>query len=300
MKRKGDMLMRISLAYGCAVSLFLIGCGEKGPNPKATSNGGGLHDSANASPKSETKAEAPPASTDVKPSVADSTSKAAPASPEPEPSKPQSIELPRKFLQPIEEIVKSDRFPWRDVPRGEVVLGNVPLKIDGIITLWGESNAKRGMLMPEAIPGIPVARKFEAIYVYQTAFFSAPDGTPIAKLVFQYADGTSAESQICYGTHVRDWYQPKGGPEELIDPKSKLVWSGPNSLAPASNPNQLQLFIAELPNPHPENKVNEIDVVSMKGPAAICIMAMTTGPAGLLKVEPQAEPKVDETPKADK
>lgn len=297
MKRKGDMLMRISFACGCAVALFLMGCGDNGLNPKPTSNGGGLQESANASPGSEAKADVHTASTDLSTSEVDSTSKAAPAIPEPDSSKPQSIELPRKFLQPIDEIAKSDQFPWRDVPRGEVVLGNVPLKIEGIMTLWGESNAKRGMLMPEAIPGIPVARKFEALYVYQTAFFSAPDGTPIAKLVFQYADGTSAEGQICYGTHVRDWWQPKGGPEELIDPKSKLVWSGPNSLAPANNPNQLQLFITELHNPHPENRVNTIDVVSMKGPAAICIMAMTTGPAGLLKVEPPAEPKVDETPK---
>ncbi len=124
----------------------------------------------------------------------------------------------------------------------------------------------------------------------------------MAKVIFRYADGTSAEAEICYGTHVRGWFQPPSGPEELIDSKSKLVWSGANSLAPASNPNQLQHFMTELANPHPENKVNAIDLVSMKGRAALCIMAMTTGPAGLLKVEPKAETgietKADEKPKA--
>ncbi len=59
----GEMLMRISLACDCTVALFLMGRGDSGPIPKALSNGGGLQDSANASPKSEAKADSPHAST---------------------------------------------------------------------------------------------------------------------------------------------------------------------------------------------------------------------------------------------
>ena len=73
---------------------------------------------------------------------------------------------------------------------------------------------------------------------------------------------------------------------ELTDPKSKLVWSGANSLAPADRPNQLQFFITEFANPRPEIEVKSIDLVSLKQKPALCIMAMTTGPAGLLKFDP--------------
>lgn len=282
--------MKSTIRLGCIVSLVLIGCGQNPPKPpQVTSNA--VAAPVDPRPAQDKPSAKPSAKTPVDPAAGSTKPTADVVS-----SKGEPIDLTERYLVPMETLIKSPQFPWRDCPRGEITLGNVPLKIGGFITLWGERNAQKGQPFPESYTGIKVGRKFDALYVYDTSFHIAKDGTPIAKLIFQYADGTSAETEICFGTHCRDWWQDAKGPEDVTDAKSKCVWNGLSSLAPADRPLVLQFFISEIANPNPKLEVATIDLVSSKGPCALCLMAMTTGPAGLLKVETPFDEK--EEPKS--
>jgi hypothetical protein len=160
------------------------------------------------------------------------------------------------------------------------------LAIDGMLVLWGEGNAKSGAVFPEKVDDIPVNRVFDTLYVYHAAFYSSRDGSPVYHLNLQYANGTSSMTTICYGAHLRDWYQPPNEQvSDLTDSKSKMVWRGDNPDSKPDYPIKLRFFVTSITNPRPALEVKSISLVSAKGNSAGCILAMTTGPADLLKVD---------------
>lgn len=190
--------------------------------------------------------------------------------------------------------MKADRFdavkqyPWNGVPRGSQKFAGVPLEIGGSFSLFGEENAKRGLKFPEELKGIPVGRPFEALYICHAAFFEAPAGTPICEVRFQYDDGTTESDKIVCGSDVRDWYV-NAGDKELgpTGKRSTLAWSG-EGLA-NGRPQKIRFFLTAITNPQPEKTVQTIDLVSTKSRAASCVLAMTTGKAGLLQPARAAE-----------
>jgi hypothetical protein len=195
------------------------------------------------------------------------------------------IDLKSAYHTSIDRAVKNKTFPWRAVPRGAKKLGNVPITIGGLITLWGEANAKNGMKFPEKSRDIVVDRKFDCLYVYHAAFFHSPEGSPIYDLTMQHADGSSSTTNMFYGTHLRDWYQwLDEGDVPMGDPNSKMVWRGEHPGSTAQRPLQLRFFITAIPNSKPEIEVKSIKLTSAKGNSAGCVLALTTGPVGLLKV----------------
>ena len=199
----------------------------------------------------------------------------------------QPLDLSRTYRATFERWEKSS-FPWRAVPRGPLTLGNVPLDIGGMLPLWGEANAKRNMVYSERADDIPVNRKFETLYVYHATFFTSAEGAPVYDLNLLYADDSPTTITVCFGTHVRDWYQlPNERTSELADPQSKMVWRGEH---PDQPPIRLRFFITAIPNPKPALELKSLSLVSAKGNSAGCILAITTGAAGLLKVEPVAGP----------
>jgi hypothetical protein len=199
------------------------------------------------------------------------------------------LDLTGSYQTPASAFERITSFPWRAVPRGSNTFGNVPLAIDGMICLWGEANAKNGMVFPEKVDDIPVGRKFDTLYVYHATFYSSRDGSPVYHLTFQYENGTSSMTTICYGAHVRDWYQPlTERVSELTDSKSKMVWRGDNPDSKANNPIKLRFFITSITNPWPKLEVKSISLASAKGNSAGCILAMTTGPDDLLQVDKPA------------
>jgi hypothetical protein len=198
----------------------------------------------------------------------------------------QPLDLTGSYQTPASQFERITTFPWRAVPRGSKTFGNVPLAIDGILVLWGEANAKNGAVFPEKVDDIPVNRKLDTLYVYHAAFYSSRDGSPVYHLTLQYANGTSSMTTICYGAHLRDWWQTQNEQvSELTDLKSKMVWRGDNPDSTANNPIKLRFFITSITNPRPSLEVKSISLVSAKGNSAGCILAMTTGPANLLKVD---------------
>jgi hypothetical protein len=197
--------------------------------------------------------------------------------------KAETLDLSDFYATKASQFEKSTTYPFRVVPRDSKTLGNVPLAIGGMITLWGERNTKIGIVFPEKVEDIPVNRKFDTLYVYHSVFFVSRDGAPVYHLSLNYANGMSSMTTITYGAHLRDWYQP---PQEkvsdLSDSKSKLVWSADH---PAIKGTKLRFFITPITNPKPGVEVKSLHLASAKGDSAACIMAMTTGPADLLKVD---------------
>jgi hypothetical protein len=195
----------------------------------------------------------------------------------------EPLDLTKFYQATPAQFDKSKNYPWRVVPRGSRTFENVPLAIDGILCLWGESNAKNGLKYPEKVDDIPVNRKFESLYVYHTAFYSSRDGSPVYHLTLKYANDTSSMTTISYGAHLRDWFMP---PQEkvsdLSDSKSKMVWSADH---PDNKGIKIRFFITPITNPRPALEVKSISLASAKGNTAPCILAMTTGPDGLLKID---------------
>jgi hypothetical protein len=186
----------------------------------------------------------------------------------------------RQFGTPASHFDKITAFPaWQTVPRGFQVFDQVPLQIDGMICLWGESNAKKlHIVFPEAATGIAINQKFQTLYVYHGAFFTSRPGTPVCDVVFHYEDGSSLTNQLLYGVDILDWTaKAMTGP---TGDHSKLAWVG-GSFSP-KHKSPLRFCLTALNNPQPDLAITTIDLVSDKSNTAACILAMTAGRAGLM------------------
>ena len=193
------------------------------------------------------------------------------------------LDLTKFYQTPASRFGQSKTHPWGIVPRGPKTFGNVPLAIDGRLCLWGEANAKTGLVYPQKVDDIPVDRKFDTLYVYHATFHSSREGSPVYHLTLKYADDTASMTTICYGAHVRDWYkQAKEKVTDLSDSKSKMVWSADH---PDNKAVTIRFFISPITNPRPAVEVKSIGLASAKGTSAACILAMTTGPDDLFKPE---------------
>lgn len=194
------------------------------------------------------------------------------------------VNLAANYTTPAFYFDKITRFPaWKTVPRGYQVFDNVPLEIGGMMCLWGEANAtKLKIVFPEKIPDIALNQKFETLYVYHGAFFTAPEGTPVCEVVFHYEDGSSATNQLLYGADILDWVTDH--PSTVTGPgaaRSKLAWVGGSFSTNSVRP--LRFCLTAVENPQPSLRVETVDLCSCKSRVAACIMAMTAGRAGLMK-----------------
>jgi hypothetical protein len=204
---------------------------------------------------------------------------------------PAPLDLTGFYQMTASQFERIRSHPWGVVPRGLQTICNVPLDIGGMLCLWGEANAKSGQPYQEKVDGIPVRRRFDTLYVYHAAFYDSRDGSPVYHLTFKYEDGTSSMTTICYGAHLRNWWQmAHEAVTELTDSKSKTVWRGDPPDRNAEGPFKLRFFITSITNPRPALEVKSISLASAKGNSAGCILAMTTGPANLLRVD-QSRPK---------
>jgi len=171
-----------------------------------------------------------------------------------------------------------------DIPWGFQVFNNVPLQIDGSMYLWGAGNAKSGVVFPEEIDGIAVNQKFDTLYVYHATFFAAPTKTPVYELVFRYDDGSSVTNQLLYGTDTLDFNSNSKNGKRVAGPtgpNSRLAWVGGSFTPDGKQP--LRFCLTAIKNPQPATEVTSIDLFSCKTKAAAIILAMTTGPSGLMK-----------------
>ncbi len=191
-----------------------------------------------------------------------------------------------------ENFEKNTVYPWKIVPSGAQTYANIPLKIDGTIMLWGEVNTKRGMVFREHVVGIPVKQTLETLYVYHGSFFEGTSGEAVYDIMFHYADGSSAFETIFNGLDVRDWYGNRE--EETFGPtgeRSVLAWDGDH--VNGDKKQAIRFCLTAVENPYPKLEVTSIDLVSSKKRTAGCILAMSYGKSGLMRLTPEKKPGAD-------
>jgi hypothetical protein len=135
-------------------------------------------------------------------------------------------------------------------------------------------------LLPERVSDIRVGPRVQQLHVLHgvTGGAGTSDGTPIASLVWHYADGTERETEIVYGRDVRDWWQggAHGDPATECE-RGRVVWTGNNPVARKCG-STLRLYLTPYDNPRPELEVTGVDYVSKMTPAASFLVAMTVVP----------------------
>jgi hypothetical protein len=178
---------------------------------------------------------------------------------------------------------------WHAVPLGMQTFANIPFQVGGHLHLWGEGPAKIGRFYQERVNDIPASGRFQTLYVLHATTFAAADGTPIAEVVFRYVDDSSVTNAILYGTDSRDFWQPMAEHDPLpTNSLSKVVWSGDYPDLP-DWVRSLRLFGMAIQNPKPESEVKGIDLISTKSPVSWIVLAVTTGPQGMLKADPMLQ-----------
>ena len=191
------------------------------------------------------------------------------------------VDLTGSYAQPASTLENSSSY-WGQVPWEFQVFHHVPLQIDGIIYLWGAGNARSGAVFPEQVLGIPVNQKFETLYVYHCTFYGSPKNTPVYDLVFRYENGDSATNTIRYGVDTLDFNTPGGN--KIVGPSghnTKVAWVGSSFTQDGKHP--LLFSLTAIKNPQPSLQITSIDLFSSKNQSAGVILAMTGGPAGLMK-----------------
>ncbi|MBI3469308.1 MAG: hypothetical protein HY000_40410 [Planctomycetes bacterium] len=266
-------LLSKTLWFSLLASALVLGAACQ---PAATSDPRSPGDSAQQSRKEEPQA--------VESKAADpaSDSTVNQANHQPVGAEAAPVDLTRYYSLKASAFDGSTRYPWPAVPRGPHTFANVPVEIGGAIFLWGERNAKAGLKYPEEVKGIPIQRRFETLYVCHAAFYEGKAGTPMYEARFQYDDGTSASDVILCGDDARDWFANRAE-EELgpSAPRSMLAWDGDAKVGDRIQ--AICFCLTAISNPHPEKVVMAIDFVSSKTQTASCILAVTTGKAGLMQ-----------------
>jgi hypothetical protein len=129
--------------------------------------------------------------------------------------------------------------------------------------------------------GIPVHQKFASLYVFHFAEWSDRRGTPVYDLVLRYEDGSSVTNEIEYGTDIYDFYAPPNDTTEPSGSNSIVAWRGHFTVKSGVN-QALRAFVTELKNPNPSVEVVSLDLFSCKNKSVGCVLAITTGPSGLV------------------
>ena len=128
-------------------------------------------------------------------------------------------------------------------------------------------------------------QKFETLYVYHCTFYVSPKYTPVYDLVFRYENGESATNTVLYGIDTMDFNTPGGKPINAIKgptgKNTKIGWIGSSFSTDGKHP--LLFSLTAMKNPQPSQKITSIDLFSSKNQSAGVILAMTGGPAGLMK-----------------
>lgn len=194
------------------------------------------------------------------------------------------VDLTSKYPVPLSALTNSGWLAMKTIPVGHQVFHHVPFDIGGELHLWGYGRSTNNTSpYPERITDIEANRQFETLYVYHGSYYKTPEGTPVCKVVLRYEDGTSATNTLKFGADILDWMV--GSHEEPLNTpyatNSMLAWVG--GQFSENQKNRLRFCMTALDNPHPDRTVGTIDLISCKTMTVPIILAMTTGPAGLMK-----------------
>lgn len=159
---------------------------------------------------------------------------------------------------------------------GRQVFDGLPFQVDGRACLYGRALAYQRQRPASAYPdiiGVKVGRAFDELHLLHATQFTDLEGETVAKVRFNYADGTRYEFPITYGGHVRDWQRLQSEAKEIYtDSDTKVVWRGPGV---ARFKSTTRMSKTRLVNPFPERVVLTIDFVSTGKVASYDVAAAT-------------------------
>ena len=158
------------------------------------------------------------------------------------------------------------------LPKGEQRFHGIPFRVASPLVVTGVEAARVGDFFPPAVTGIPIGRVSKRIHLLHAAMFTEKDGTPLAKIVFHYANGGEATVRLGYGVHARAWIAPRLEKRAgLFDPNSQEAWAETDDRRGSG----LRLFQTALENPKPTEVITHLDVVSLFSHATPFIAAIT-------------------------
>lgn len=157
-----------------------------------------------------------------------------------------------------------------ELPLGTNIYGGVPFNVQGILQLTGRGMLEIQKNYPEKIQDIKIGRPCAKVHLLHASYWmndQSKTGKTVAKIVVNYADGTSEELNIVSGKQVGDWWWPlmKSGFEMTLQLASdtEVAWFGSNPCIKRLSPTfSLVLFRTSLQNPCPEKVVTSFDYVS--------------------------------------
>ena len=201
---------------------------------------------------------------------------AAPATPAPDASTPQSI------WKGNPQIIDISPFCNVKVPLAKsntgalssrVVVDGVPFLVTDLIRLYGQTADEHNNKFPGSAKGIPIGRRFDELQLIHYAGWPDVDGEAIAYVCLNYDDDTEAIIPIRYGVHVRDHINlPSYELEAVSDPGTTVCWRAARRGSTKPPP---RLFKSKLANPSPDQLVKTIDFVSARHLSSYCLCAAT-------------------------
>ena len=197
------------------------------------------------------------------------------------PKATNSLALDAFYNMPASSFTADNTFAWPGLPRDVQIFSGVRFHVDGSAMLGGGTGWQEPYHFPEKRLGVPVHQKFASLYLFHFAEWSDPPGTPVYDLVLRYEDGSSVTNEIEYGTDIYDFYAPPNDTTEPSGTNSIVAWRGHFTVKSGVNQG-LRAFVTELKNPTPSVEVVSLDLFSCKNKSVGCVLAITTGPSGLV------------------
>ncbi|MDB6026837.1 MAG: glycoside hydrolase family 2 [Verrucomicrobiales bacterium] len=159
---------------------------------------------------------------------------------------------------------------------GRQTFDGVPFQVDGRTHLYSRGLATARGKSRTAFPdmlGVKVGRAFDELHLLHATEWTDLEQETVARVRFNYADGTQHEFPILYGAHIRDWQRMQSEEKEIYtDPDTKVVWRGPGVAIYKST---TRLSKTRLNNPFPGKVVRTIDFVSNGKVASYNLAAAT-------------------------
>jgi len=186
--------------------------------------------------------------------------------------------------------------PWTSVSTGAQVLGGVPFQITTKLQLHANIEAKDQRLYPQRIMGIPVYRRLGRLHVFNGANIPDHEGSPMASVRLNYADGSTHTLMFTYAFNTREWWRNPGGTNyNIFDTNNTVIaWTGTSADSRARGPGHWhRLYRTTFDLPARESPVETIDMFSLFHNSSLAVLAMTgEAPDGSERFVP---PSVDDS-----
>lgn len=154
-----------------------------------------------------------------------------------------------------------------EFPTGEQVLAGVLFSVQGLIQF--------GSIYPKRVEGIRVGTRCQRLHLLHGTAGTAPDGAPCASLTLHYADGSTAELNLNYGEHLRDWWNWKKNEPTTLDPGTEIAWWGDNDYA-RSRKCRLRVYRSTFANPNPDQVLETIDYTKQRSGCNPFLLGLST------------------------